>query len=82
MLFPNDHDHDHYLISLDLLSDSVNFTVEVECEKKLPVLDILVRGIESNFEYSVYCIRKDTVFCTKKIPPIKMFSFTFSLLMI
>ena len=34
-------------------SDSIKFTVEVECERKLPFLDILLRRTESNFEYSV-----------------------------
>ena len=38
-----------------MLSDFIKFTVDVECEQKLPFLVILVRRTESNFEYSVYC---------------------------
>ena len=37
-----------------MLSDSIKFTIEVECEHKLPFLDTLVRRTESSFEYSVY----------------------------
>ena len=52
--FPSNHDD--YLMSLNKLSDSIKF--RVECKRKLPLLDILVRRTESNFEYSVY--RKPT----------------------
>ena len=38
VLFPNYHDHDDYLISLNMLFDSIQFTVE--CEQKFPFLDI------------------------------------------
>ena len=58
VLFPNDHDHIDFLVSLNLHSDSIILTVEEECEQKLPVLDILVHCTESIFEYSVY--RKNT----------------------
>ena len=49
LLFPNDHDYDDYLRSLNMISDSIKFIVEVESEQKLPFLDILVRRTESNF---------------------------------
>ena len=55
VLFPSNHDHNDFLISLNILSDSIKFTDEVESERKLPFLDILVRRTECNFKYSVYC---------------------------
>ena len=41
-----------------MLSDSIKFTVEVECEQELPFLDILARRIGFNLECSIY--RKPT----------------------
>ena len=52
--FPNDHDHDDFLISLNMLYGSIKFTVEVEYMQNLPFLDIIVHLTGSNFEYSVY----------------------------
>ena len=46
VLFPVDHEHDDYLISLNMISDSINFTVEVKYKQKLTFLDILVRRTE------------------------------------
>ena len=47
---PNYHDLNDYLISLNMLSDSIKFTIQLECEQNIPFLDILVRRTESNFE--------------------------------
>ena len=58
VLFPSDHDPNDFLASLNLIYNSIKFTVEEESEQKLPFLDILVHRTESNFQYSVY--RKPT----------------------
>ena len=47
VLIPNDLDHNDFLISLNMLSGSIEFTVEIEPEQKLPFLDILVNGLNS-----------------------------------
>ena len=42
LLFPNDQNHDDYLVSLNIIFDSIKFIVEVECEQlNLPFLDIM-----------------------------------------
>ena len=43
VLFPNDHNQNYYFISLNVLSDSIEFTVEAIYDQKFQIVHILVR---------------------------------------
>ena len=63
-----------------MLSDSIKFTVEVECEQKFPFSDIRT---EFNFEYRVYRnpINKNTLFHFFSFHDIKMLRISFARIM-